>query len=75
MAVSSGGRVASVNVVTDSRFQVAIDDGAGGQKTMDFDGFAPHARLTWSADGTTLLLEYQGPVGSNPPWYVVLIKP
>jgi hypothetical protein len=80
LAVSSTGRVAWLAASPDpavaaSSFEIAIDDGAGGRQMIRFQGRTQDLRVTWSPDGSLLLIEYVGPGTTNPNSYVALIQP
>jgi hypothetical protein len=75
---SSGGTVASVAASPDDPVEVirvAIDAEGGMLETLNLSGRAGYATLSWSSDGSVLIVEYTGLELVTPPQYVVMIRP
>jgi hypothetical protein len=80
IAVSAEGDVASAGgtgVPGDAvvNIRLTIQKRTGERETVDYQGSYQNLRLDWSPDGSLLLLQYSGPGSSNPPSYVVLLRP
>jgi hypothetical protein len=73
MAVSSDGKIASVSCVANCQAanptsEVKIEDGRGGQETFAFKGGIMTGHLSWSEDGSRLLIEYADTEVQQPPY-------
>jgi Tol biopolymer transport system component len=80
IAVSAEGAVASVGGIgvpagAVVNIRLTIQKRAGERETIDYQGWDQNLWLDWSPDGSLLLLQYWGPGSSNPPTYVVLLRP
>jgi hypothetical protein len=78
MFMSSTGRIAWASGSGDDPnviLRIDIDDGAGGRESISFKGSRVYLAVSWSADGSTLMVEYLGPGTSNPPSTVIFIRP
>ena len=80
-AVSLDGKIASAETkgtVLDPTTIVTIEDGRGGQETFEFKGVTMTGTMSWSADGSHLLIEYADFELANPsgsaPMRVVMIR-
>jgi hypothetical protein len=78
VVTSSKGSVASVDAnPADPQeiMTVTIRDASGREEAIDLDGSFAGASLSWSADGSVLLVQYQGLETVTPPEYFVMLRP